>query len=133
MKVDGNCHCGRIAFEAEIDPDRVRICHCADCQTLSGAAFRVTAPTEEANFRLLAGEPKRYVKKAESGATRVQAFCEECGSPIYATSPAGDNRTFGIRVGVLRQRDQLIPKRQFWCRSRLAWLPDLPGAGGETQ
>ena len=58
MKVEGACHCGRIAFEAEIDPARVSVCHCADCQTLTGSAFRVAAPTPEANFRLLSGEPK---------------------------------------------------------------------------
>ena len=39
MKVDGHCHCGEITFEAEVDPDAVNICHCTDCQTLSGTAF----------------------------------------------------------------------------------------------
>ena len=38
MKVDGGCHCGSITFEAEIDPDAVGICHCTDCQRLSGTA-----------------------------------------------------------------------------------------------
>jgi hypothetical protein len=133
MKVDGRCHCGQITFEAEIDPDRVRICHCTDCQSLSGSAFRLTAPTREADFRLLGGRPKLYVKTAESGARRVQAFCGECGSPIYATTAGGDNRTFGIRVGTLRQRAQLAPKRQFWSRSKLPWLPKLPGDAFESQ
>ena len=127
MKVDGACHCGRITFEAEIDPERVRICHCSDCQVLSGSAFRITAPTSEAEFRLLTGTPKVYAKIAESGAVRHQAFCGDCGSPIYATSAGGGDRTFGIRVGTLRQRDRLAPKRQFWCDSRLGWLPALPG------
>ena len=27
MKVTGHCHCGKIGFEAEIDPAQVRICH----------------------------------------------------------------------------------------------------------
>ena len=40
MKVTGRCHCGQISFEAEIDPAQVRICHCTDCQTLTGTAFR---------------------------------------------------------------------------------------------
>lgn len=35
MKVEGSCHCGQITFEAQIDPEAVRICHCTDCQTLS--------------------------------------------------------------------------------------------------
>ncbi|MEX0953921.1 MAG: GFA family protein [Dehalococcoidia bacterium] len=133
MKVDGSCHCGRITFEAVIDPERVRICHCTDCQTLSGSAFRMTAPTSEANFRLLSGTPKQYVKTAESGASRVQTFCGDCGSAIYATSVAGDNRTFGIRVGTLKQRAQMTPGRQFWSRSRLPWLPRLPGEMLDSQ
>ena len=33
MKIDGGCHCGVITFEGEIDPEKVGICHCADCQT----------------------------------------------------------------------------------------------------
>lgn len=124
MKVDGSCHCGQIRFEADIDSERVRICHCTDCQSLSGSAFRIVAPTSEANFSLLAGIPKQFIKRsAQSGTPRVQAFCDECGSSIYATSVDGDDRTFGIRIGTLRQREQLVPKRQFWCQSRLSWPP----------
>jgi hypothetical protein len=133
MKVEGSCHCGAIAFAAEIDPERVRICHCTDCQKLSGTAFRVVVPCPEEQFQLLRGEPKVYVKTAESGERRVQAFCGDCGSPIYATSVGSGGRTFGIRVGALDQRDQLLPKRQFWQRSALTWLPDLPGVGTGTQ
>jgi hypothetical protein len=48
MKIDGSCHCDRISFEAEVDPATVVICHCTDCQTLSGSAFRTVAPTKEA-------------------------------------------------------------------------------------
>ena len=132
MQVDGSCHCGALTFEAEIDPDRVRICHCTDCQRLSGTAFRVTAPCPEENFRLLRGEPKVYVKVADSGRRRLQAFCGDCGSPLYATADeAPGNRTFGLRVGVLAQRRELAPKRQFFGRSILPWLPRLPGAIAE--
>jgi hypothetical protein len=40
MHIDGACHCGKITYEAEVDPEAVGICHCTDCQTLSGTAFR---------------------------------------------------------------------------------------------
>ena len=43
MKVDGACHCGLISFTAEIEPSRVMVCHCSDCQVLSGAPFRANA------------------------------------------------------------------------------------------
>jgi hypothetical protein len=127
MKIDGGCHCGAIAYEAEIDPEMVSICHCSDCQTLSGTAFRVAIFAPEEKFRLTRGEPKIYVKTGESGNKRAQAFCAECGSPIYATSVGEGPKAYGIRVGTARQRDQLPPKRQIWHRSAVAWLPELEG------
>jgi hypothetical protein len=128
MKIDGRCHCGYISYEAEIDPERVVICHCTDCQTLSGSAFRTVALTRENAFRLLSGEPKIYVKIGESGTKRVQSFCPECGTPIYS-SVAGDGpKVYGVRVGTARQRDQLVPKTQLWCRSSQRWLADLGAA-----
>ncbi len=38
MQIDGQCHCGHVAYEAEIDPEQVGICHCTDCQALTGSA-----------------------------------------------------------------------------------------------
>ena len=125
MKVDGGCHCGQIRYEAEVDPAKVVICHCTDCQTLSGSAFRTVVPTSEGTFRLLSGEPKVYVKTGESGNKRVQTVCAECGTPIYS-GPVGDGpKVVGLRVGTIRQRAQLIPRDQYWFRSAQGWLGDL--------
>ena len=66
MKIDGGCHCGYITYVAEIDPDKVGICHCTDCQTLSGSAFRTSVPAARDAFSLRTGQPKIYVKTAEA-------------------------------------------------------------------
>jgi len=124
MKISGGCHCGAIAYEAEIDPDSVAICHCTDCQTLSGSAFRVVVPAKREGFKLLAGEPKIYVKTGESGRKRVQSFCSNCGTPIYSADTENP-QVFSIRVGTARQRAQLPPQIQFWCRSALEWTMHL--------
>lgn len=128
MKIDGGCHCGRITYEAELDPEKVVICHCSDCQTLSGTAFRTVGIVRREDLRLLSGTPKDYVKTAESGRQRVQAFCPECGSPLYATGVGDDTKFFNIRLGTARQRDQLVPKKQVWCRSAVPWLGELDAA-----
>ncbi len=125
MKVEGACHCGNITFEAEIDPEMAAICHCTDCQTLSGSAFRVVARSEDASFKLLSGEMKTYVKIAENGNERLQTFCPNCGSPIYSAPPGEGSKLLGIRVGVLRQRDQIKPANQIWCRSSQQWTQEL--------
>jgi hypothetical protein len=125
MRIDGRCHCGFITYEAEIDPEKVMICHCTDCQTLSGSAFRIVALTREGGFNLLSGEVKIYVKTGESGARRPQAFCPECGSPIYATSEGDGPKVYGVRVGTSCQRHELVPRAQIWCRSAQLWVGDL--------
>ena len=44
MRIHGRCHCGFIAYEAEIDPEKVMICHCTDCQTLRRCQGRPSGP-----------------------------------------------------------------------------------------
>jgi hypothetical protein len=124
MRIEGGCHCGHITYEAEIDPETVGICHCTDCQNLSGSAFSISVPAAREAFHLRTGQPKIYVKTADSGTKRAQAFCPECGTRIYAAA-VSDPQTFNIRVGTVRQRAELRPKRQIWCRSALPWVMDL--------
>ena len=129
MHVDGKCHCGAIAYEAEVDPARCAICNCSDCQAFSGSPWRASVPAKAEEFRLLRGEPRAYVKTAESGAKRLQAFCGECGSAIYSTTP--ENRTvYNLRLGALKQRAALAPTRQIWMDSALAWAQDISAVPG---
>ena len=126
MKITGSCHCGAITIEGEADPDKVGICHCTDCQTGTGSAFRVSIPVPGDKFKMT-GEPTAYLKTtADSGNHRVQAFCPKCGSPIYSTTPGeGKQAIYIVRVGILDQRDQLTPRRQSWFRSARPWVTAL--------
>lgn len=124
MIVHGACHCGAIAYEAEVDPARAVVCHCGDCQTLSGAAIRASVPAKAEDFHLLKGTPKTYVKTAESGNKRVQVFCGDCGSPLYSADAVG-GKVYSLRIGVMAERAQLPPQRQIWCEAALPWTRDL--------
>jgi hypothetical protein len=126
MRVEGACHCGNVAFEAEVDPETARICHCTDCQTMSGSLFRTNIQAAAETFRLVRGSPKIYVKTADSGAKRAQAFCPDCGTGLYATSP--DNpASYGLRVGTIAQRAMFRPRQQIWCQSALPWTSEVDG------
>ena len=126
MKIDGACHCGSITIEGEADPEKTQVCHCTDCQTGTGSAFRVSVPVPGTAFKMT-GQPVNYVKTtADSGNPRVQAFCPRCGSPIYSTSPGeGTQASYMVRVGILRQRREFVPKKQNWFRSALPWLGNM--------
>ena len=130
MLVHGRCHCGHIAFEAEIDPQGVRLCNCTDCQTLSSAPFRWNVRTQAGTFKLLAGTPKEYVKTAESGNKRAQGFCPECGTGIYSAPTEPDRKVYVVRVGTLAERRQLAPTGQIWMRSAHPWVAGAAGLPG---
>lgn len=126
MNIDGACHCGRISYRAKVDPASVALCHCADCQALSGSPYRAMVSARAEDFEIT-GAPRIYVKTAESGRKRAQAFCPDCGSPIYAADPVSP-ATYSIRIGSIRQRHRLErPTRQIWRSSALDWSADLNG------
>jgi hypothetical protein len=79
MKIDGGCHCGYVTFEAEADPETTTVCHCTDCQTMSGAAFRAVIITRPGTFVLLSGKPTEYRKPPTAGifACKVSARVAE--------------------------------------------------------
>ena len=126
MRVTGRCHCGDIIVEGEVDPEKVSVCHCTDCQTRTGSAFGMGVPVSGDTFRM-SGQPTTYLKTtADSGRPRLQAFCPKCGSSIYSTTPGeGQQAFYMVRVGLLAQRDQLTPKRQNWFRSARPWVTSL--------
>ena len=131
MQIDGACHCGLVSFTAEVDASRVMICHCSDCQVLSGSPFRavVAAPIESIVLR---GNPKSYIKVAESGNRRAQVFCPECATPLFATAPENATSVI-IRLGCVKQRSQLMPSAQIWQRSAMPWLAELHRIDGSLE
>lgn len=123
MNIDGTCHCGAIRYEAQINPDNVILCHCTDCQTMSGAPFRVNVPVLIEKFKLV-GEPTRYLKIGSSGAKIATTFCGVCGTPIYSCA-AEDPKFVNLRLGSTTQRAKLPPKRQGFCASAMSWSYDI--------
>jgi hypothetical protein len=124
MRVDGRCHCGRITYTAVVDSEKVSVCHCTDCQMLTGSVYRVSVPAPSSTFELLTGQPKIYVKTADSGTRRAHAFCADCGTPVYSAAVT-DTPAYSLRVGCLQQRAQLPPRRQIWCHSALSWSANI--------
>jgi hypothetical protein len=84
---------------------------------------------------MLSGAPTIYIKTtAESGNPRAQAFCPGCGSHIYSTTPGdGAKPSYIVRVGVLRERDQLVPKVQNWTRSTRHWVTAIGALRGNEK
>ena len=122
IDVNGNCHCGNINIQAKVRKSEVRACHCTDCQKMSGAPVRAVAiaPAEEIK---ITGKPKEYIKKADSGNKRIQAFCPDCGTQLFATDM--ERKLFNLRTGFLEQRNELKPETHVFTSSGLNWMLEL--------
>ena len=122
LKVDGKCYCGEITIDGTVASNMILACHCTDCQIFSGGPFRANAVIPAGSLNIT-GNVKEYLKVAESGNERIQGFCGQCGSQLYAVDPA--KTTYMVRTGCLRQRDQLVPTKHIFGKSTAAWLSSV--------
>lgn len=131
MHIDGACHCGAVSFTAEVDPGRVMVCHCTDCQVLSGAPLRAVVAAAYETL-VVKGTTKSYIKVAQSGNRRAQVFCPECGTPLWATAPENPTAVI-VRLGCVTQRAQFRPAVQIWQHSALPWVSQLSSIPGSPE
>jgi hypothetical protein len=103
MQIDGQCHCGCVTYRAEIDPAKVSICHCTDCQSLTGSPYRVTVICSAEDVRLTGAAPEIYGKRGDNGRIRNQHFCGECGSPLFTSGEGGQWSGFDVRYPARRE------------------------------
>lgn len=80
-RIAGRCACGAIRYTTSSEPKFTLICHCRQCQRISGsghtAQFAVAA--DDTTIR---GEVRFFEQIADSGNTVSSGFCPSCGSPM---------------------------------------------------
>ena len=135
MKINGRCQCGKVMYCAEADPQNVHLCHCNECQAISGSPFRWSVTVSENDYELISGTPKIYVKKtSKEGVESHQVFCPDCASPLYATNNQPAPRKFHVRLGTVDERAHFAPAKQYWHEEHQPWiyyLADVAAVDGE--
>ncbi len=124
----GGCLCGGVQYEFSGEPVFGLLCHCRDCQRQSGGAYTAGLRIPAASFRIIRGEPKLYVKTADSGNQVTRAFCPECGSMLFLEVSARPDLV-AIRVGTLDDPSWFRPEADIFVQSAQPWdhmNPDLP-------
>lgn len=94
----GNCHCGAIRFEADIDPNAETIrCNCSFCVKMRCWATIV----KPESFRLMSGE--HDLAEYQFGAKNERHFfCRHCGvRPFGETNSPRLGRFYGVSVACL--------------------------------
>src|SRR5260370_1702986 len=124
----GGSLCGAVQYESSGEQGFALLCHCRDCQRQSGSAYAAALRVPAAGCRVTKGEPKLYVKTADSGNQVTRAFCPDCGCMLFLRVSARSDLV-GIRVGTLDDPSFFQPEADIFVDSAQRWdhmNPDLP-------
>jgi hypothetical protein len=115
----GGCFCGAVRYTVKGEPINVRVCHCRDCQKLTGSAFFVRAcfPEDAVTITGVAGEIPSSVDLRRN-------FCSKCGSQLFSWRTSRPD-VICITLGTFDDLDGLRPTEQVWSCDKQPWL-DLP-------
>ena len=127
MRLDGRCHCGYFSFEAE-----ARSAECVDLPLHRlPDRHRLGLPHQHPHARQEFQNAERRADplRQDHGGNRQPRGCRRSARNAarrsIRQSPGDNPDSYMVRVGTLRQRDQLTPKQQNWFRSAQPWVTEL--------
>jgi hypothetical protein len=111
----GGCRCGAVRYEAKGEPLNVRLCHCRNCQKITGSAFFARAM-----FPAGAVSVTGPVTSFLSSGDLHRLFCPDCGSTLGARR---DSRgVMSVTLGTLDDPDALSPTAHIFITRKVDWL-----------
>jgi hypothetical protein len=73
-----------------------------------------------ADFRIVRGEPRCYVAKADSGNDITRVFCGDCGTPLYVQVSTRPD-IVGVRVCTFDDPSWFRPEANIFAQSAQPW------------
>jgi hypothetical protein len=129
----GQCLCGSVRFEIDGELQPFAYCHCTSCRRSSGSAFMANSPIEASQLHWIQG--RDCIREYESSPGKLRAFCDRCGSPIYARRPA-DPKWLSMRLGLIDADPGHRASAHFNVSEKATWFPlsdGLPQYPGDSE
>ncbi len=115
----GGCLCGAVRYRAEGQPEMQGLCHCRNCQRISGGGHVgfLCFPSEAITIE---GETRAYSRPGGSGLMATRLFCPICASALFGLSEVMPGKT-NIYAGSLDDPAQFSPQIAIFTGSRRSW------------
>ena len=123
----GACQCRAVRYRINRAPMGVWACHCTECQRQSGSAFSLSMLVAREALSVVAGQPKEWLRRTDSGRVIACFFCADCGTRLYHNPQANAAITI-VKPGTLDDTRWLDPVGHIWTGSAQAWFP-IPADG----
>ena len=126
VTLSGGCLCGVVRYQVNQQFDKFYICHCRQCQQLTGSAFAANIFTDPENIKWLSGHAgiSNY-KHPDRGFSK--AFCTRCGSALPFLNKSG--QPLIIPAGSLFDAFEKTPDANIFTTEEALWLK--AGLSGE--
>ena len=119
LPLDGSCRCGNLKFRISEAPLLTNVCHCKNCQRMTGGPFSVGAAIPASGFTILQGDTA--VGGSRSPALQHN-FCPQCMSWVF-TRPRGVDTFVNVRTSLLDENPSWIaPFVEFYPKERQSWV-----------
>jgi hypothetical protein len=102
------------------------LCHCRNCQYISGGEPVAVAVAPAGSFKVTRGQLKAYWAVADSGRRVDRNFCPECGTHLANRLNAG-SPFVAVPVATLDEALPLEPQMEVWAASARSWAHHPPG------
>jgi hypothetical protein len=113
----GGCACGKVRFEATVEPDQAYLCHCRMCQRSTGSVSIAFINAKLADVRW-EGEPDWY----DSSPIARRPFCAQCGTSLGFMFKQ-DAEKMDLTVAAFDDPSPFTPKHHFGVESmHRAWI-----------
>jgi hypothetical protein len=117
----GGCSCGAVRYECSAPPFVAYNCHCTACQKLTASAFAFILQVPAEALTISRGQPKAYLRVADSGNHLLHYFCGECGVSLFTANQARSKLRV-IHGGNLDDPTAFPIQANIWTRSALPWV-----------
>ena len=121
MKHRGNCHCGDVNLETDLDPMAIVQCNCASCRRLTGSISVAALYAEEEIS--IEGETDVYVFNGGSGEDITVHFCVACNTRVKYYFDIFDGIVL-VPIGCFDNVKDFKPRLEIWTDEKLSWLQD---------
>ena len=129
--INGKCYCGAISWKVVSKVDFTAVCHCRDCQTLSGSGFGSTSLMiyDPKGVQFEGDEPKVFHAKSDQGNSTQRGFCGTCGTVLFNhVSEGKDDEHWAVRTGSMVDSRALRMEKEIFMKSKLSWVPTVTKA-----
>jgi hypothetical protein len=120
-QMNGSCLCGAVKYSVDEGFDAFYLCHCEQCQKVTGSAFASNILTSVDNIEWLSGEDK-VVKYQDMTRDFSKAFCGICGAGVPYVNRKKTHLV--IPAGSLNSAPSNSPEANLFKSESPYWLTD---------